>query len=164
MMKNKWAWVIGTGIVVLVVIASIAIREFVPSKKVLPEVAEGLVTSVELFEYPYGEIPQAVKRTVITKGSLVSEITGFFDGTPVTPYRGSPDLLTGKTATAFRMHLADGSVIEATHIFVGNYNTVLFWPDGAVYSTKWGRPYDGYYDDLGVTEQVPGHLVPVVEF
>ncbi len=163
-MKNKWAWVIGTGIVVLVVIAIIAIREFVPTKRVLAEVADGSVVSLELFEYPYATHPPEAKRTVITDPVVISEITKFFDGTPVKPYRVSSELLVGKTATAFRMHLADGSVVEATHIFVGNYNTVLFWPDGVVYSTEWGRPYEGFYDDLGVTEQVPGHLVPVVEF
>lgn len=163
-MKNKWAWVIGTGIVVLVVIAIIAIREFVPTKKVLAEVADGSVVSLELFEYPYGQLPQEVKRTVITSPELLSETTRFFSGVPVTPFRGSDDDLIGKTATAFRMHLSDGSVIETTRVFIRNHDTVLFWPDGTVYSTKWGRPYDGYYDELGVTDYVASDLVPVVNF
>lgn len=122
------------------------------------------MVELELFEYPYAVDEPDVKRTVISDPVVISEITTFFDGTPVKPFRGTPDLLSGRTATAFRMHLTDGSVVEATYVFIGNYDTVLFWPDGAVYSTTWGRPYDGFYDNLGITEQVPSDLLPIVNF
>ncbi|MFD2840657.1 hypothetical protein ACFSYH_08750 [Populibacterium corticicola] len=162
--KRHWVWFVSFGTILLTIITVFAIKEFMPSKKVLSEVLGGAVIELELFEYPYAKHPPEAKRTVITDPVVISEITKFFDGTPVKPYRGSSELLLDKTATAFRMHLADGSVVEATHIFAGNYNTVLFWPDGAVYSTEWGRPYEGFYDDLGVTEQVSGAEVPVVNF
>ncbi|WP_029067731.1 hypothetical protein [Jonesia quinghaiensis] len=145
----------------IVIIAVVLMRGFLPTSITIDEVADGSVESVELFEYTYGVISQEVSRTVIDSPDVVPELTRAFVDMPASSFRAAEHELKGRPATAYRFHLANGDNVEVTQVFIDEQNVAVFWPDGSLYTSKWGRPFEGFYDELGTTETVSGEFIPV---
>lgn len=152
---------IAVAVIALAAVGVFLIRHFFPSTLTLEEVTTQTVESVELFEYTYSANPQGASRTVITSAEVIPELTRAFDQMPATPFDGEERELAGKPATAYRFHVAGGQYVEVTQVFLGEQNVVVFWPNGEVYRSSWGRPFDGFYDELGTTDTVPGAQVPL---
>lgn len=149
--------VLSFGLVILMVLAW---RLLSPETKSLPELFEGNVVSVDIIEYKYGSIPEVVNRTTVTSPELIQEIARRFNEMPVSPFRDDLKTLTGGDATVRSFHFADGSRLDTLSVFIESHNVVEFWPDGSVTRTTWGRPLNGYYDELGSVTQIPGTEIP----
>ena len=124
--------------------------------KSIPELFNQQVVSVELIEFEYGSNPETVNRTTVTSPELIQEISRRFDEMPVKPFKEDLGVLTGNTATVRSFHFADGSRIDTLSVLIESHFVVDFWPDRTITHSTWGRPLEGYYDELGTVEEVPG--------
>ncbi|WP_435300207.1 hypothetical protein [Timonella sp. A28] len=136
-------------------------RSLVPVSMTLHDVMDHEVKSVELFEYTYAQNPDEATHTVITSAEIIPDLTRAFEKMPAKPFRGEQQELYGNPATGYRFNMVDGRAIEVTQVFLGEQNVVVFWPDGKAYTSSWGRPFDGFYSDLGVTNIVLNEQIPV---
>ena len=157
--KSKWIPVTIGGAVVLGVLLLVAWRIFGTTPKSIPELFSEQPVSVEIIEYPYGPVPETVQRTTLTDPSVVSRLTDRYDGMPVKPFKEDLETLHG-TATIRSFHFADGTRIDTLSIFVESHFVVDIWPDGTITRSTWGRPLEGFYDELGTVEEIPGSEVP----
>lgn len=138
------------GLIVIVIF----LRVF-PKTKSIPELFNQPISSAEIIEYPYGSQPETVTRTTITDPEIIARISRPFDQMPVTRFGGDLSSLVGKTVTNIRFYPEDGEPIDTMIVFVDNYDSVVFWTDGSVNRTKWGRPYDGFFNDYGIVQDIP---------
>ena len=111
------------------------------------------VVKVELYEYPWGQDEQSVRRLVIERGGAneealnrlneeaISLLVKMFTDTPTTRLGTlTADDVYGSEALGVRYVLSDGSVVEVTRIFRGYHDVVVIWPDGKATATTWGSP------------------------
>lgn len=158
---------LGIGISVAAVVGTLIAaflvwRAMAPGHRSIPELISEPVSSVEVSEFIYGAKPENVERVTITSPEVIEELIGPFEGTPISKLKGSTESLHGNTATVFRFNLASGKSVDAMWVFVSNYNSVFFWPDGTINQTTYGRPILDFYRSLGEVEQVPFAEIPVI--
>lgn len=158
---------LGMGISVIAVVgtfvaAFLVWRGLTPGHKSIPELTSETVSSVEVSEFVYGATPESVDTVTITSPEIIEELIGPFERTPISEFKGSKESPHGNTATVFRFNLADGKSIDAMWVFVSNYNSVFFWPDGTVNQTTYGRPILDFCKPLGEVQEVPFTEIPMI--
>lgn len=118
------------------------------------------VTMVELYEYPWGRVPELVDHARITRDEagdeVIEELVAMFTGMPVTSLAADAlDDVDGKQTLGVRYTLDDARVVEVTRIFISHHDVVVIWPDGSADHTEWGSPdLVPYYGQFGDVEQV----------
>jgi hypothetical protein len=124
------------------------------------------VLKIELFEYPWGQESQTVRRAVVVprddNREVIDELTGMFNDVPVTRFKaGTAEELVGREALSVRYHLDGGEVVDVTRVFVFYHDVVIIWPDGSANHTEWGAPdLVDYYGQFGTIDEVDAIEAP----
>jgi hypothetical protein len=124
------------------------------------------VLKIELFEYPWGQESQTVRRAVIVPSDdnreVIDELTSMFIDVPVTRFKtGTAEELVGCQALGVRYHLDDGKAVDVTRVFVGYHDVVVIWPDGGANHTEWGAPeLVDYFGQFGIIDEVDATEAP----
>jgi hypothetical protein len=127
------------------------------------------VALVELYEYPWGRVPDLVDHARITRDEagdeVIEELVAMFTDMPVTSLAADAlDNVEGKQTLGVRYTLDDGRTVEVTRIFISHHDVVVIWPDRSADHTEWGSPdLVAYYGQFGEADQVDALERPAAE-